>query len=72
MFFTVPSYLSNTPPKGKLLPTHLSVILADMVSKNLAVYEPVRQTRSVLLYWKTPEEWAETLHGWVNTIIYLA
>ncbi|KAI0765991.1 ESCRT-II complex subunit-domain-containing protein [Irpex lacteus] len=59
--------LRNERINRKLLPSHLSVILADMVSKNLAVYEPVRQTRSVLLYWKTPEEWAETLHGWADS-----
>ena len=37
-----------------------------MVSKNLAAYEPVKQSNSVLLYWRSPEEWAEVLHGWVR------
>ena len=37
-----------------------------MVSKEVAVYEPPKQTRSVLLYWRLPEEWAEVLHGWVR------
>ena len=37
-----------------------------MVGKNLAVYEPAKQTRSVLLYWRLPEEWAEVLYGWVR------
>lgn len=37
-----------------------------MVAKNLAVYEPAKQTRSVLLYWRLPEEWAEVLHEWVR------
>jgi len=37
-----------------------------MVAKDLAVYEPVKQTRSVLLYWRLPEEWAEVLHEWVR------
>ncbi|KAI0091587.1 ESCRT-II complex subunit-domain-containing protein [Irpex rosettiformis] len=59
--------LKNERINRKLLPTHLSFILADMVSKNLAIYEPVRQTRSVLLYWRTPEEWAEVLHGWADS-----
>jgi ESCRT-II complex subunit VPS25 len=36
-----------------------------MVIKNVAAYEPPKQTRSVLLYWRLPEEWAEVLHGWV-------
>lgn len=57
---------NETRLAGRLLPSHLSYIMADMVSKNLAVYEPAKQTRSVLLYWRSPEEWAETLHGWVR------
>jgi ESCRT-II complex subunit VPS25 len=36
-----------------------------MVSKNVATYDPPGQNRSVLLYWRLPEEWAEVLHGWV-------
>ena len=31
----------------------------------MAVYEPAKQTRSALLYWRQPEEWAEALHAWV-------
>jgi hypothetical protein len=37
-----------------------------MVAKNLAVYEPAKQTRSILLYWRLPEEWAQVLHEWVR------
>jgi ESCRT-II complex subunit VPS25 len=37
-----------------------------MVSKNIATYEPAKQTRSVLLYWRLPEEWAEVLYQWVR------
>jgi len=33
-----------------------------MVAKDLAVYEPAKQTRSVLLYWRLPKEWAEVLY----------
>ncbi|KAG5649414.1 hypothetical protein H0H81_004007 [Sphagnurus paluster] len=46
-----------------------------MVSKDQAVYEPAKQTRSVLLYWRSPDEWAEALHSWatatgqLNTIL---
>ncbi|KAI0940741.1 hypothetical protein AcW1_006539 [Taiwanofungus camphoratus] len=60
---------------GRLLPSHLSFLLAEMVSKNVAVYEPPKQTRAVLLYWRLPEEWAEALHEWavstgqLNTIL---
>jgi len=59
--------LRNERINRKLLPSHLSAIIEDMVSKNLAAYEPVRQTRSILLYWRTPEEWAEVLHGWADS-----
>ena len=51
--------------KGRLLPSHLSALIASMVSNNLAAYEPSKQTRSVLLFWRLPEEWAEVLHSWV-------
>lgn len=51
---------------GQLKPSHLSFIMADMVSKNLAVYEPPKQTRTALLHWRLPEEWAEVLHEWVR------
>ncbi len=37
-----------------------------MVTKNLAAYEPPKQTRSVFLHWRQPEEWAEVLHKWVQ------
>ena len=40
--------------------------MTDMVSKNLAVYEPPKQTKSVLLYWRSLDEWAEVLHDWVS------
>ena len=51
---------------GKLLPSHLENIMSQMVATNLAVYEPAKQTRSVQLYWRLPEEWAEVLHEWVR------
>ena len=52
---------------GKLPPSHLQYLVSQMVAKNLAVYEPAKQTRSVLLYWRLPEEWAEVLHEWVRS-----
>jgi ESCRT-II complex subunit VPS25 len=61
----------NLPPNrsgvrlGRLPQSHLEYIISQMVTKNLAVYEPVKQTRSVLLYWRLPEEWAEVLYEWV-------
>ncbi|GBE89518.1 ESCRT-II complex vps25 subunit [Sparassis latifolia] len=59
--------LRNDRINRRLLPPHLEFILTDMVTKNTAVYEPPRQTRSVLLYWRQPEEWAEVLHDWAST-----
>lgn len=50
---------------GRLHPPHLSAIMTAMVSKDLAVYEPPKQNRSILLYWRLPEEWAEVLYDWV-------
>jgi len=46
-----------------------------MVAKEVAVYEPPKQNQSVLLYWRSLDEWAETLHDWavetgqLNTIL---
>jgi len=69
--------LRNPRINRRLKPGHLAHILGVMVSKNLAVYEPAKQTRAVLLYWRLPEEWAEVLHEWatstgqLNTILTL-
>ncbi|KAI0664498.1 ESCRT-II complex vps25 subunit [Cubamyces menziesii] len=59
--------LRNPRINRRLLSPHLSAILADMVAKGHAVYEPPRQTSSVLLYWRTPEEWAQVLYDWANS-----
>ncbi|KAI0766155.1 ESCRT-II complex vps25 subunit [Trametes elegans] len=58
--------LQNPRINRRLLSSHLSAILADMVAKGDAVYEPPRQTSSVLLYWRSPEEWAQVLYDWAN------
>ncbi|KAH8100532.1 ESCRT-II complex vps25 subunit [Cristinia sonorae] len=57
----------NTRINRRLFPNHLSHILQDMVSKNLAVYDPPKQTSSVLLFWRTPEEWADVLYEWADS-----
>ncbi|KAF8628704.1 hypothetical protein AX17_005927 [Amanita inopinata Kibby_2008] len=59
--------LKNERINRKVLPSHLSHILDEMVKKNVAVYEPPKQTRSVTLYWRTPDEWAEVLHNWATS-----
>ena len=51
---------------GRLKSTQLADIIGTMVRMNLAVYEPPKQMRAVLLYWRLPEEWAEVLHEWVR------
>ncbi|KAF8757879.1 ESCRT-II complex vps25 subunit [Rhizoctonia solani] len=42
------------------------MILSRLVSNKLAEFEPPNQTRSVIVYWRKPEEWAEALHDWAN------
>jgi len=67
--------LHNERINRKMLSAYLSDILAIMVSKNVAAYEPAKQTRAVLVYWRLPEEWAEVLYDWasasgqINTIL---
>ncbi|KAF8159356.1 ESCRT-II complex subunit-domain-containing protein [Crassisporium funariophilum] len=67
--------LRNERINRKILPAHLSNIFTAMVNKNVAAYEPPKQTRSILLFWRLPEEWAEVLYDWVissgqlNTIL---
>lgn len=51
---------------GRLLPPYLSFLLSAAVQDNKAIYEPPKQDRAVLLYWRTPEEWGEVLHDWVG------
>ena len=40
--------------------------MAAMVAENAAAYEPIKQTRSVVLFWQSPEEWGEIMHEWVS------
>ncbi|KAH9995496.1 winged helix DNA-binding domain-containing protein [Russula vinacea] len=67
--------LRNPRINRRLKPTQLADIIGTMVDMNLAVYEPPKQMRAVLLYWRLPEEWAEVLHEWatktgqLNTIL---
>jgi len=63
--------LRNERIDRRLMPADLSFSMAAMVSDNVAVYEPAKQTRCVLLYWRLPEEWAEVLHAWVTSTGHL-
>jgi ESCRT-II complex subunit VPS25 len=53
-----------------LKPTQLADIIGILARKNLAVHEPPKQLRAVLLYWRLPEEWAEVLHEWVRAPLH--
>ncbi|TCD70061.1 hypothetical protein EIP91_005042 [Steccherinum ochraceum] len=57
----------NTRINRRLLPSHLAYILDDMVATNKAVYDPPKQSNSAILYWRTPDEWAEVLYDWAET-----
>ncbi|TRM57885.1 ESCRT-II complex subunit-domain-containing protein [Schizophyllum amplum] len=57
--------LRNERINRRLPPAHLESIMASMTSRNQAAYEPAKQTRAALIYWRTPDEWAEELHQWV-------
>ena len=52
---------------GRVLPAYLAYLIAELVSRNLAFYEPAKQTRSIILLWRLPEEWGDVLHSWVRT-----
>ncbi|ELU43651.1 ESCRT-II domain-containing protein [Rhizoctonia solani AG-1 IA] len=56
----------NPRIKRGLTERHLELILSRLVSNKLAEFEPPNQTRSVIVYWRKPEEWAEALHDWVS------
>ncbi|PCH44517.1 ESCRT-II complex vps25 subunit, partial [Wolfiporia cocos MD-104 SS10] len=59
--------LRNERIHRRLRTSHLSYLLADMVSRNMAIYDPPKQTHCVLLYWRLPGEWAEVLHEWASS-----
>ncbi|CAE7224398.1 unnamed protein product [Rhizoctonia solani] len=57
---------SSPGRSGGLTEKHLESILSRLVSNKLAEFEPPNQTKSVIVYWRKPEEWAEALHDWAN------
>ncbi|KAI9440632.1 ESCRT-II complex vps25 subunit [Lactarius indigo] len=67
--------LRNPRINKRMMPNYLAHVLDVMINKDLAVYEPIKQTRAVLLYWRSLEEWADVLHEWatntgqLNTIL---
>ncbi|KAK7056452.1 hypothetical protein VNI00_003007 [Paramarasmius palmivorus] len=60
--------LRNERINRRILPSYLTYLIETMVSRGLAEYDPPKQTKSVLLYWRSPDEWAETLHSWASSI----
>jgi len=58
--------LRNPRINRRLMPSHLAYVLGVLINEGLAVYEPAKQTRVALLYWRLPEEWAEVLYEWVT------
>ncbi|KAI6116805.1 ESCRT-II complex vps25 subunit [Pisolithus croceorrhizus] len=56
--------LRNERINRRVLPSYLTSLISAMVSRNLAYYEPPKQTRSAILLWRLPEEWADVLHSW--------
>lgn len=61
----IPALPSHLIGKGRVLPDYLASMISILVSRNLAFYEPPEQTRSVIVLWRLPEEWADILHSWV-------
>ncbi|KAH8825408.1 ESCRT-II complex vps25 subunit [Flagelloscypha sp. PMI_526] len=61
----------NARINRKLSPSYLSNILQTMISRKLAAWEPSNQTRTAILYWRLPEEWAEALHEWATSTAQL-
>ncbi|EJD07514.1 ESCRT-II complex, vps25 subunit [Fomitiporia mediterranea MF3/22] len=59
--------LRNERINRRVLPDFLAFLLETLVVKNMASYEPPKQNRSVILYWRTPEEWGEVLHEWATS-----
>ncbi|KAI3616420.1 vacuolar protein-sorting-associated, partial [Moniliophthora roreri] len=60
--------LRNERINRRILPSYLTYLMETMVARGFAEYDPPRQTKSVLLYWQSPDEWAEALHSWVSSI----
>jgi hypothetical protein len=51
---------------GILKRRHLEDLMNSMVLAGDAAYEPEKQTSSALVYWRRPDQWAETIYDWVR------
>lgn len=40
--------------------------MRSMVVAGDAAYEPEKQASSILVYWRRPDQWAETIYDWVR------
>ncbi|KAI0730970.1 ESCRT-II complex vps25 subunit [Earliella scabrosa] len=63
--------LRNPRINRRIRPAHLAAILADMVHGTQAIYDPPNQTSAVLLFWRSPEEWAQVLYDWASSTGHL-
>ena len=53
---------------GALKPAHLELILNALVTQGKATWDPPKQTRAVMLLWRSVDEWAEALFDWVRVV----
>ncbi|KIY46655.1 ESCRT-II complex, vps25 subunit [Fistulina hepatica ATCC 64428] len=59
--------LRNERINRRLQSDYLSQIMAHLVARSQATYDPPNQTHTILLFWRTPEEWADVLYQWADT-----
>ncbi|KAG9013261.1 hypothetical protein FRB93_000784 [Tulasnella sp. JGI-2019a] len=57
----------NPRVRRQMRTTHLDYLISTMVAEGSAIYEPPKQTQSVIVCWKKVDEWAETLFDWVES-----
>ncbi|KZW00053.1 ESCRT-II complex, vps25 subunit [Exidia glandulosa HHB12029] len=58
--------LYNPEIARSVKPAHLESLIATLVAQGKAYYDPPKQTRTVLLLWRTLDEWAEVLFTWAS------
>ncbi|KAK7677582.1 hypothetical protein QCA50_010409 [Cerrena zonata] len=59
--------LRNDRINRKLNTSYLAYILEQMERSCRLAFDPPKQSISAVLYWRTPEEWAEVLHEWATS-----
>ncbi|KAH7105760.1 ESCRT-II complex, vps25 subunit [Auriculariales sp. MPI-PUGE-AT-0066] len=59
--------LTNSDISRSLKASHLEAILTALVAQGKATWDPPRQTRSVMLLWRSVDEWADALFEWASS-----